>query len=117
MSGGTEMDRRQDRWPTRLSIAAAVFTLGVWTTNVLESGVLAPHVCSLARMKFESYLFLARGPALVLPVVGLVVAVVTWRGARSVSSLALAMNLAAGLIVAGAALRWLPLHHLPCLRS
>ena len=96
MSGGTEMDRRQVRWPTRLSVAAAVFTLGVWATSVQESSVLAPHVCSFARMKFESYLFLALGPALVLPIVGLVVAMVTWRGARSVSSLALAMNLAAG---------------------
>ena len=101
---------------TIASLACATGFFGVWIANVLEAHAYA---CSLARMRYESYLILGRTAALALPIAGVLLAIAGWRRQRSKSlrAVALALNLLAMLSLAALLLRWLPLGRLPCLRS
>lgn len=95
--------------PLRGSFACAAGFFGVWIANMLEANA---HSCSLARMRYESYLILVRAAAVALPIAGVLLATTGWRRQRSksVRAVALALNLLAILSLAA-------LGRLPCLRS
>ena len=100
-----------------VAIACGALALLVWLANGLEVTLLRPHACSLGRMQFESYLLMARAPALLLPLVGLLLAALARRDNPRLRALALFVC-GLGVLVAVAFLRrWLPVVHLPCLRD
>ncbi len=108
------------RPPSRRSLVAlgcGAVALLVWLGNVLEVLLVPPLACSIGRMRFESYLFMARPAAMLLSLFGLVLAVVARRNNPRLRVAALVVC-ALGVAVAVAFLRrWTPAVHLPCLRD
>ena len=105
------------RATTYVSVTCAALSFAVWAANIFEATALRPSVCTHTRMALESYLFMARVPGLVLPLIGLLLAVPAAKQVRASPLLPLALNLAALLFVVGSFwLKWLP-PHLPCRRS
>jgi hypothetical protein len=101
-----------------VSVTCAALPFAIWAANMLEATALQPSVCTYTRMTIESYLFMARVAGFVLPPIGLLLAVTAAKRVRSFPLLPLAFNIAALLCALGIFwLRWIPLPHLPCLRS
>jgi hypothetical protein len=99
--------------------ACAVISASAWLANYLELTWLRPTACTLGRMQLESWLLFARGAALVLPVVGVLmgaVALKPWSRAGGVAVASNAAVIAAVAIALCGHVRdgWL---HLPCLRN
>lgn len=92
-------------------------SLATWIANALEIEVFRPHACSLQRMQFESWLFLARAAAIVMPVIGLLLALVAVHAPPSLRRAGIAANSVAILLVAAMFLGLVPMGHLPCLRD
>jgi len=103
------------RTATTVSLALGIVALGVWVANFAES-VVPVTTCTLARMRVESYLLMARAVAMVLPVVGLVLAGIGHRAGRR-AVWAAGLNGIAVVYVIGVLARVLPVNHFACLRS
>lgn len=100
-----------------VAIGCGAFALLVWLANVLEVTLFKPHACSIGRMQLESYLFMARPVAMLLSLVGLLLALFARSDNPRQRAAALSVC-ALGVTVAVAFLRrWLPGLHLPCLRD
>ena len=103
------------RTATIVSLALGIVALGVWAAAFAES-VVPATTCTVARMRVESYLLMARAVAMVLPVVGLVLAWISHRAGRR-AVWAAGLNGIAVLYVIGVLARVLPVNHFACLRS
>lgn len=112
-------DARPPRHRSLVALGCGALALVVWLANLLEVTLFRPHVCSLARMQFESYLLLARAPALLLPLVGLVLAALSRSDSPRLRAVALLVCSVLALVTLALLLRWLPAAalHLPCLRD
>jgi hypothetical protein len=102
-----------------VAFACSQLSACVWVANYLELTWVRPTACTFARTEVESWLFMARVLACVLPLVGLVASLRAARPWSRMSAVALLSNvgvLAAVIVAFSVPMpgRWA---HLPCLRS
>jgi hypothetical protein len=102
-----------------VAFACSQLSACVWLANCLELTWVRPTACTFARMEVESWLFMARVLACVLPLVGLVAglrAARPWSRTSAVALLSNVVALVAVIVVFSVRMpdRWA---HLPCLRS
>jgi hypothetical protein len=105
------------RGASLMALALALASWAIWIVNALEILVLHPRFCSLARMHFESWIFMARLVAIVGPFCGLPLALFAFRAPRPLRASAVAANMLALGFVAALSLRLVGMGHLPCLRD